>query len=171
MSQDANFRQVERDLIFYFNHSSAAIGFKSSHASFVAAVYGVSATIIDTDPYTDGLLRQVKKIRTIRNVFFSLPKESQRVLESIYNLEYHFQYPVELVSIYGNKTGAVFFNNRGLELKGLILLCKKKKASKLTADEQVLMFNLGEDARKLFDNVHQEYINHKQIYLNERSKK
>jgi hypothetical protein len=168
---DDSYRQVEKDLLFYFNHSSAAIGFKSSHASFVAAVYGVSATVVDTDPYTDGLLRQVRKIRTIRNTFFSLPQETQRVLESIYNLEYHYQYPVELVAIYGNKTGAVFFNDRVLELKTLILLCKKKKLSKLSAEEQVLMFNIGEDARKLWDNAHQAYLDSKQTYLNIRSKK
>ena len=78
------YRQVEKELLWYFNHSDAAIGFKSSHSSFVAAVYGVSSTTINTDPYTDGTLRQIKKIRQIRDTFLSLPLNTRRALEACY---------------------------------------------------------------------------------------
>lgn len=165
------YRQAEKELLFYFNHSDAAIGFKSSHASFVAAVYGVSATIVDTDPYTDGLLRQVKKIRQIRNTLFSLPQETRRTLEAIYRLEYHYRYPVELVDIYGHKTGAVFFNKIITNMEDLIKLCRKKKQSRLTEQEQVVMFNVGEDSRKLWDRVHEQYMESRQNYLNQKSSK
>lgn len=166
-----NFRQVEKELIFYFNHADAAIGFKSSHASFVAAVYGVSSTNQDPDPYTDGMLKQVRKIRQIRNTFFTLPNDTRRALEACYNQELQFRYPPELVRIYGYKTGAVFFNSSVQDLNGLIRLCRKKIQSKLTPDEEVLMFKIGEETRKLWEAIHEDYQKARQVYLNQKSRR
>lgn len=166
------FRQVEKELIFYFNHADAAVGFKSSHASFVAAVYGVSSnTNVNTDPYTDGLLRQVRKIRQIRNTYFSLPSHTQRVLDACYNQEIRFRYPPEVVRIYGYKTGAVLFNSHLPVLRDLINLCRKKIQSKLTPEEEVLMFKIGEETRTIWNTAHQKYADARQAYLNEKSRK
>jgi hypothetical protein len=113
---------------------------------------------------------QVRKIRQIRNTYFSLPQETRRVLEAVYNLEYQYRYPVELVSIYGHKVGAVFFNGIITNLPDLVKLCKKKKQSRLTDQEQVLMFNIGENTRKLWEKIHIQYMEARQFYLNEKSK-
>lgn len=166
------FRQVEKEMLFYFNQADAAVGFKSSHASFVAAVYGVSSnTLNNTDPYTDGLLRQVRKIRQIRNTYYSLSNNTQRILDACYNLEVQYRYPPEVVRIYGYKAGAVLFNSHLPILRDLINLCRKKIQSKLTPDEEVLMFKIGEETRNIWNNAHQEYVNARQAYLNLKSRK
>jgi len=162
-----SYRQVEKELIFYFNHADAAIGFKSSHASFVAAVYGVSSqSNVNVDPYTDGMLKQVKKIRQIRNTLFSLPLETRRILEACYNLEYHFYYPPEVAKIYGFKVGAVLFNTHTSDLDTLRKLCRKKIQSKLSVSEELMMFNIGEETRDIYNNAHQAYLDSREIYLN-----
>lgn len=165
------FRQAEKELIWYFNHSDAAIGFKSSHASFVSAVYGVTSTTINTDPYTDGLLRQVRKCRQIRNTFHSLPSQTRRVLEACYNQEVQYRYPPEVVRIYGYKTGAALFNTRVTDLESLIRICRKKIQSKLSESEEVAMFKLGEEVRAIFDKAHQEYLDSRTEYMNKVSVK
>lgn len=167
-----SFRQVEKELIWYFNHADAAIGFKSSHASFVAAVYGVSSqSNVNIDPYTDGMLKQVKKIRQIRNTLYSLPITHRRILEACYNLECHFHYPPEVSKIYGFKIGAVFFNSYIDDLETLRRLCRKKIQSKLSEAEEVLMFNIGEETRTLYQDAHQSYVEARQTYLNQQSAK
>jgi len=167
-----SYRQVEKELIFYFNHADAAIGFKSSHASFVAAVYGVSSqSNVNVDPYTDGMLKQVKKIRQIRNTFNMLPRPTRRLLEACYNLEYHFHYPPELVKIYGLKVGASFFNSYTEDLNDLRKLCRKKIQSKLSAEEEVLMFKVGEEIRDIYNKAHQDYLDCRETYLNSISAK
>jgi hypothetical protein len=163
------YRQAEKDLNWYFNHSEAAIGFKSSHASFVAAVYGVTSTLVNPDTYTDGMLRQIRKLRQIRTILYSLPIQSRRTLEACYCQEYQFYYPPEIVRIYGNKSGASFFNKQILTLTELTKLCQKKIKSKLTASEQVLMFNAGEEIRLLWNEVHQQYMDARQVHLNSKS--
>ena len=168
----SSFRQVEKELIWYFNHADAAIGFKSSHASFVAAVYGVSSqSNVNTDPYTDGMLKQVKKIRQIRNTLYQLPIEIRRLLEACYNLEYHFHYPMEITKIYGYKVGAVFFNSYVDDIEQLRKLCRKKIQSKLSDSEEILMFNIGEETRNNYNKAHQAYVDSRQAYLNARSAK
>lgn len=167
-----SFRQVEKELIWYFNHADAAIGFKSSHSSFVAAVYGVSSqSNVNLDPYTDGMLKQIKKIRQIRNTLYQLPIEVRRLLEACYNLEYHFHYPPEITKIYGYKVGAVFFNSYVDDIEQLRKLCRKKIQSKLSDSEEVLMFNIGEETRDNYNKAHQAYVDSRQAYLNKRSAK
>lgn len=165
------YHQVERDMLWFFNHADAAMGFKSSHAAFVAAVYGVSSTNQETDPYTDGLLKQVRKLRHIRNVFFSLPKYVQRALEATYNHECQFRFPPELVTIYGNKAGCALFNQHIQNLEELSKLCRKKISSKLSSQEELVMFNIGVETRQLWDNIHEIYMKQRQLILNQQSAK
>jgi hypothetical protein len=147
--------QIEKDLIWYFNHAEAAIGFKSSHSSFVASVYGVSIQNVETDHYTDGMLRNIRRIRRIHNQLYSLSIQSRRILEACYNLEY--KYPIELIKIYGNKTGASLFNHFEMDLIQFKKLCHKKIHGKLSKLEEVKMFNIGEETRQLFNGAHKEY--------------
>jgi hypothetical protein len=168
----SQYRQVEKELIWYFNHADAAIGFKSSHASFVAAVYGVSSqSNVNTDPFTDGMLKQIKKLRQIRNTLYALPVATRRLLEACYNLEYHFYYPPDITKIYGFKVGAVFFNSYIGDLEQLRKLCRKKIQSRLTQQEELMMFNIGEETRDNYNKAHQAYLDSRQAYLNARSAK
>lgn len=164
------YQQVEHDLLWYFNNSDAAIGFKSSHAAFVAAVYGTSPTNANPDHYTDGILKQIKKLRTIRNTFHSLPLRTRRILEACYHYEVQYKYPPEIVTLYGNKAGCTFFNSHITNLESFIKLCRRKITSKLTPTDEIDMFNIGVEVRALWAQVHEEYVEARQKNLNERSR-
>lgn len=165
------YRQVERDMLWFFNHADAAMGFKSSHAAFVAAVYGVSSTNVNPDPYTDGMLKQVKKLRHIREVFFSLPQPTRRALEACYNYECQYRYPPEIVTLYGHKAGCTLFNSNVTSLDDFVKLCRKKISSKLNQNEEILMFNIGVETRQFWEAIHVQYMLARQRVLNEKSAK
>lgn len=152
----ALYDKVRRDLEWYYNNSAASFGFKSSHSAFVSALYGTTVQIVNPDTYTDGILRQVKKYRKIRNILYSLPNNIRRILEAIYNHDY--RYPQEIVYLYGQKAGAVLFSTHVKDLEELVRLCNRKIKVKLSDKEKVQLFNVGEDAKNAFTKAHEEYI-------------
>lgn len=153
----SQYRKVERELNWFFNHSAAALGFKSSHSAFVSAVYGTSAPANqDPDPYTDGILRQVKKYRRIRSLLYRLPNNTRRALEACYNQEY--RYPSDLTYLYGHKAGCALFNRQTASLDHLLKLCRKKIQSKLSDKEKQVMFLIGDETKKTWETIHQQYL-------------
>lgn len=147
---------VSSELNWYFNHSAASFGFKSSHAAFVAAVYGVSIKRIDPDTMTDGILKNARKYRRIRNLLFKLTPKIRRILDALYNKEY--RYPEEITYLYGNKSGAVLFTSQIKDLNELISLCRKRKKSKLSDKEKIQMFVIGDEANTLFKEANEAYV-------------
>ena len=155
------FGAVYRDLNFYFNNSASAVGFKSSYGSFVAALHGASASNVLEDPYTDGMLSNIKRYRMIDTVLHSLPTNSRRALEACYNQQY--RYPIALTVIYGSKAGCSLFNSHTADLDQLVRLANKKLLKGLSEAESKLSFSIGKETKDLWDRINSEYLNTKRV--------
>lgn len=155
---------VEYELKFFYNENDAVINFKSPHSSLCNIAMCGAPTSSDPDPHTDGMLSQVAKLRQIRHILHSLPKSITRPLQATYSYECSKNYPPEISLIFGAKTGCALFNSQTQSLIQLIQLCRKKKLSKLSPQEEIIMFKIGEETRTLYEFINKQYLQAKLLH-------
>lgn len=143
---------------WYHSESSAAIGWKSNFSSIVAAIYGVTSNDSNSDPFVNIPDKQRKRLRQMYQIMSRLPPEIKRALDACYNPVYQDKYPLALRKVYGSKTGCVLFTSHAKDLTQLLRLTNKKLSSKLSEEEKVLAFKIGDEAAQLWHRIHTEYL-------------
>ena len=156
--KEKSYNNVSRDLTWYFNRSSSeAFHFSSSFGAFVMSCWQVSVHNANPDTMTDAQLSKVSKFRRIHNILISLPSDTQRALASIYDWEVINKYPLTATRFYGHKTGLLFFTTYFDDIKHLEEFLKRRLQSKLSAQEQVISFKMGQEIDKLYNTIHEQY--------------
>jgi hypothetical protein len=151
-----DYKTIQKELLWYYNNSAAAIGYKSSFGSFVSALYGVSPAIgLDPDPFTDAMLADVARLRRIESTLSQLPIQSKRALDATYDRQH--VYPLEVVSLFGLKAGCALFNSHTDTMEHLVALCKAKLLKKQTSDEKKVSFLIGTETKELYVKIHEEF--------------
>lgn len=155
--------RVEKDLNYYFNHSCAAIGYGSNFSSIISGIWGVRVVLANPDTMTDKTIKQIKKNRLIRQIFYKLDLQSRRMLESCYNFEVKFNYPPEIINVFGEKAGIAMFSKNISSLDQLTKLCRKKSQGKMNMIEMALMKKIKAETDAMWEKVHLRYIEFKHI--------
>lgn len=160
------FGETYKDMSWLFNHSAAALGFRSSFGAFVQACYGSQHSNTD-DPMSDGLLAQTTRYRRIATILESLPSETRRALDATYNQQH--RYPVELTAIYGSKTGCALFAPSAQSLDHLVRLGRAKLQKKLTDAQRKEAFIIGNETKDIYLRINQQYLEMKRrLYPSQR---
>lgn len=152
-------KNIKKELIWYYYQSSADLGISSNFGTIISQGCGFSHS---GNYYEDKILAiasqtksPFKKLRKIEHALAHMPKQDRRVLDALYG---DYNYPPQLVSVFGEKTGAAIFNKQITHLPYLLTLCSKKLAkAKLTEIESNALNLIHQEAETIFNRVHNSY--------------
>lgn len=166
----SDYRDVIRDLDFFYNESAAVLGLRSSFPSFIARLEGLTVLNCETDPMETLDRGKVHKYNAILSILNKLPLKTRRVLDAIYNNEYAFNSwktdwrraendpPPLLIKMFGKKASCALFSTHANTLEELLELLSKKQKRSLTKKDHQLSFIIGEEIDALYKRVHSDYL-------------
>lgn len=155
-------KKAQKELIWYYFEAHAEIGICSSFGSIVSSAFGFSPNN-STNHMEDKFVAMaskasnpIRKLRRIQRALNSLPRASRRILDALYG---NYNFPPQLTSTFGTKTGAAIFNDEITNLPDLLKLCSKKLSKhKLTQQEVNSLKIIDQQKELLFLKAHQDYL-------------
>ena len=153
---------AQKELDWYYNNAHADCGISSSFGVIIAASFGFSPS--NSENYTEDKMvalisntkSPVKKLRDIERALNKLSKQDRRILDALYN---NYNFPPQLVSVFGIRTGSAIFNNKITTINQLVKLCAKKLSKQILNEEELSNLNIiHEQKDNIFFKAHQSYI-------------
>jgi hypothetical protein len=165
-------RYTSDELKWFYNNSFADIGVKSSWVSCCnAACYGSYPV---ADPYTDHMLKSVKRRRLIEKTLFALPEVNQLALYALYSYDSKLDDSFYAVDGRGNSKLNIEYYYGNLALVACCILpadqlnalCKKSRLGKTNKEDKAVMAMVRVMADKLKEESIRLYSEQRRFYGN-----